>query len=984
MNHRMSRLFRSPNRRWIWVASAVLVLAAGVAIVLTQIDPSRLTGTVGEQPTATPGAAGPAQNLINGPLVFVENVGQFSDTVRFQAPGGNRTLWLTGDAFWVTVLPTSSASGGQPVNLAISFPGANANPALEAFDALDTSVSYFVGNNAANWHAGVPVWGGVRYKDLYPGIDLEMVGAYSQWQPRLVARSGANLDAVRMHIEGADSLTLEGDQLRLSTAAGDLIMPLLAADEDGSPSVTVDHDILSPYAYVPALPLDQQTTGAGSTSSDLLYSTFLVGDHKDWGNSIAVDGMGSAYITGETNSTNFPSSPGASGTAGSSLQDLFVAKLNATGTALEYFVLLGGSSDDWGADIAIDGTGNAYVTGGTRSGDFPATAGAYDTACGLDGSCDSAGLGIPNDDAFVIKLDPTGLNLAYATFLGGSGSEGGAGIAIDDSGRAYVVGSTQSSNFPTTSGALDTSHGGLSDGFVVRLNAAGSDLEYGTFLGGGGNDIAEDIAVYENSAFVTGSTFSPGFSTTPGAFITTHTGLYGAFVTKLSADGATLVYSTFLSASALEYGRAIAVDSTGSAYVTGEINSDGLPTTPGAYDSVYHGQIDGFVVKLNPDGSDLLHATFLGGSDRDRGYSIALDAAGNAYITGDTESSDFPTTPDGVDTSYNGSTSSNRGDVFFVKLESDGSDLVYATFLGGSGGDVGRGIDVDTVGDAYVTGYTNSGDFPITAGAFNAALNGCTTCDDAFVIKLRSPAAPAVAYSISGQVVDASGRPLSDVTITDHKGNSALTDSNGNYELDELLAGAYTVTLSAGGKTFPSTTRAIDVPPSATNQDFVLLPEPVCTDLTPEAAGTLTFTSTQGLPTQLTFPTGTVAHTTTLCLTPTLTAAQAGAVLIGDGFEVAAYQDGVLQPDFAFGQPVTVDLRYSGSDVQPVSDQAQLLLQRWTGTQWVDVAEECTPPASYDRLPAENRVSISICSTGQFALFGPTHQLHVPFLLLRR
>jgi hypothetical protein len=979
----MSRLLRSPNRRWLWIAGAVLVLAAGAAIVLTQIDPSRLTGTVGEQPTATPGASGPAQNLVNGPLIFVENVGQFSDTVRFQAPGGNRTLWLTGNAFWVTVLPTSSASGGQLVNLAISFPGANVDPTLEAFDALDTSVSYFVGNDAANWHAGVPVWGGVRYKDLYPGIDLEMVGAYAQWQPRLVARSGASLDAVRMHIEGADSLTLEGDQLRLSTAAGDLIMPLLAADEAGSPSITPDHDILSPYTFVPTQPLDQQTTSAGTTSPDLLYSTFLVGDHKDWGNSIAVDGSGSAYVTGETNSTSFPSSPGVSGTAGGSLQDLFVAKLNATGTALEYFILLGGSSDDWGADIAIDGAGNAYVTGGTRSGDFPATAGAYDTACGIDGSCDSAGMGIPNDDAFVIKLDPTGSTLAYATFLGGSASEGGAGIAIDDSGRAYVVGSTQSSTFPTTSGAPDSAHGGLSDGFVVRLNAAGSDLDYATFLGGGGNDIAEDVAVYQNSAFVTGCTFSPGFPTTPGAFITTHTGLYGAFVTKLSPDGSALEYSTFLSASALEYGRGIAADSTGNAYVTGEVNSGDLLTTPGAYDQVYHGQIDGFVAKLNPSGSDLLYATYLGGGGKDKGQSIVLDAAGNAYIVGDTESSDFPTTLDGVDTSYNSSTAPSRGDAFMAKLTADGSALVYATFLGGSGGDDGRGIDVDTSGDAYVTGYTNSGDFPITPGAFNATHNGCTTCDDAFVVKLHPPAAPAAVYSISGKVVDARGDPLPDISVTDDKGNTTLTDSNGNYKLDELLAGAYTVTLSADGKTFPSSTRAIDVPPSATNQDFVLLPEPVCTDLTPEAAGTLTFTSTQGLPTQLTFPTGTVAYTTTLCLTPTLTATQAGAVLIGDGFEIAAYQDGVLQPDFAFGQPVTVDLRYSDSDLQLVNDQDQLVLQRWMGRQWVDVADECTPPASYGRFPAENRVSITICSTGQFALFGPTHQLYLPLVLLR-
>ncbi|HSN73556.1 MAG TPA: SBBP repeat-containing protein, partial [Anaerolineae bacterium] len=315
----------------------------------------------------------------------------------------------------------------------------------------------------------------------------------------------------------------------------------------------------------------------------------------------------------------------------------------------------------------------AYVTGGTSSSNFPTTPGAFDTS--LNG----------NGDAFVVKLNATGTGLNYATFLGGGGGDSGNGIAVDGTGRAYVTGLTYSSDFPTPPGAFDPSFNGAYDAFVARLNAAGSGLDCGTFLGGGGND----------------------------------------------------------------WGNGIAVDGMGRAYVTGFAASSDFPTTPGAFDPTYAGGTcglpgspypcsDAFVAKLNAAGSGLDYATFLGGSNEDAGADIAVDAMGRAYVTGGTRSSDFPTTPGAFDPTFGGGVCGPNlpcSDAFVTRLNATGSGLDYATFLGGSvsGDDSGKAIAVDSGGNAYVAGGTNSTDFPATPDAFDASHNGS---GDAFVAKL--------------------------------------------------------------------------------------------------------------------------------------------------------------------------------------------------------------------------------------------------------
>src|SRR5207249_23529 len=420
---------------------------------------------------------------------------------------------------------------------------------------------------------------------------------------------------------------------------------------------------------------------------------------------------------------------------------------------LAYSTYLGGSADDQGLAIAVDAQGNAYVTGDTGSADFlqgdpfPTTSGAFRTT--------PAGI-------FVTKLNADGSALLYSSYLGAAGSDFVSGIAVDAAGNAYVTGFTDSGNafrldapFPTTPNAFQKIPGGSGDAFVTKLNATGSALIYSTFLGGDGSDDGFAIAVDPNcsincSAYVTGATFSPNFPTTAGAFQTDLRGSEDAFVTKLDPTGSTLVYSTYLGGSLggsggdFEEGFAIAVDAAGSAYVTGSTNSRNFPTTPGAFQTIFGGcgtcdfpSADAFVTKLNATGTALVYSTFLGSSGDDFGVGIAVDAAGNTYVTGATESADFPVTVGAFQPGFGG-----NFDAFVTKLDTTktGSDsLVYSTFLGGTGLDDGFAIAVDAAGNAYVTGDTNSPDFPTTLGAFQTTLSPSLTEGferDAFVAKL--------------------------------------------------------------------------------------------------------------------------------------------------------------------------------------------------------------------------------------------------------
>jgi hypothetical protein len=373
---------------------------------------------------------------------------------------------------------------------------------------------------------------------------------------------------------------------------------------------------------------------------------------------------------------------------------------------LVYSAFLG---DGQGLAIAVDSSGAAYVTGSTNSATFPTTIGAAQTSSG------------GTYDAFVTKVAADGASVLYSTYLGGSGNDGGNGIAVDSSGAAYVTGSTASANFPTTSGAFQITHPGGFDAFVTKLAANGTSLVYSTLLGGASNDYGNGIAVDSSgAAYVTGQSFSTDFPTTVGAFQITHPGGADAFATKLVANGTGLVYSTYLGGSGTDEALGIGLDSSGAAYVTGDTTSTDFPTTVGAFQTSNAGSADGFVTKLAANGASLSYSTYFGGSGGESVRGIAVDSSGAAYVTGYTFSTDFPTTASAFQTSAGGGTI----DAFVTKVAANGASLSYSTYLGGSGGDYGFGIAVDSAGAAHVTGYTDSTDFPTTTGAIQTSNDG--------------------------------------------------------------------------------------------------------------------------------------------------------------------------------------------------------------------------------------------------------------------
>jgi Beta-propeller repeat len=423
--------------------------------------------------------------------------------------------------------------------------------------------------------------------------------------------------------------------------------------------------------------------------------------------------------------------------------------------ALVYSTFIGGGNFEWGRGIAIDAGGNAYITGQTKSSNFPTTGGAFDRTFNVD-TCPRCG--IDQYDAFVLKLNPAGSALVYSTFLGGFNLDDGMAIAVDAAGNAYVAGETEAVNFPTTANAFDRTINGEFDTFVTKLNATGSALVYSRYLGGSFVEFPSHVAVdAAGNLFITGSIRSTNFPTTAGAFDTTQNGAFDVYLTKLNAAGSGLVFSTFLGGSGFDSSDGLAVDSAGNSYLSGGAGSVDFPTTAGAFDTLTDGN-DAFVAKFNPAGSALVFSTFLGGTSSDGASALALDGGGNIWVTGATNSTDFPIIVGAVDSTHNG-----MADVFVSELNNTGSTLLYSTFLGGTQTEVGSDIAVDTNGGVYVTGHTYSLTYPTTAGAFDIVFNGDLSIfwGDAFVSKIGAistppstpppPAAPTLVQPLNGE-----------------------------------------------------------------------------------------------------------------------------------------------------------------------------------------------------------------------------------------
>jgi hypothetical protein len=695
------------------------------------------------------------------PISFEANVGQSASQVQYLARGSGYALFLTADSavLSLTRSTTASAGGGSTmasaagVALAMRLVEANPHAQVTGQDPLSGTSNYFVGNDPSQWHANIANYSQVSYQDVYPGVNLVYYGNQQQLEYDFDVAPGADPRSIRFAVQGADSLSLDAQgNLVLHSSSGDVVenAPVLYQTVNG-----VQQPVAGQFVLLGQDQVGFQV-GAYDHSQTLTidpvvdYSTFFGGSESASASSIAVGKSGNAYITGYTTSADFPSASGSFQRSLSGSSDVFVTELNATGTSLLYSTYLGGNNDESANSIAIDSSGNAYIVGVTLSSNFPTTAGALQTSNTAlsDGS-----------EAFVTKLNPSGTALSYSTYLGGNAANAANGVVIDSSGDAYVVGSTSSTQFPTTPGVYQTAKRGIANAFVVKLNPTGSALVFGTYLGifgDSGHAIALDSS---RNIYVTGSTQSTNFPTTSGALQTvnggslTHGTVQDAFVVKLNSNASGLLYSTYFGGNGLDEGDGIAVDALGDAYIVGGTASPNLRTTTGAFQTVAPAGENAFVAKLNQNGTGLIYGTYLGGSGDDHGSAIAIDSFGNAYVSGYTGSSDFPI----AGGPFQPSSAGGFNDAYFAKLNAAGSALLYGTYLGGTLDDDGNAIALDGSGSAYVVGDTGSADFPTTVGAFRTGPSGQL---GAFVTKFDFPPPAISSISPSSAVKGSAGFTL--------------------------------------------------------------------------------------------------------------------------------------------------------------------------------------------------------------------------------
>jgi hypothetical protein len=539
------------------------------------------------------------------PLSFEANHGQTDTQVKFLSRTSVYSLFLTGDEAVLTLrgkktdtskakirsaahtLPSGMAEFKTCAVLRMKLVKANPAAKVTGVDELAGTSNYFIGNDPAKWRTNVPTYAKVKYEGIYSGIDLVYYGNQRQLEYDFIVGPGADPHRIAFDVRGAKRIRRdEHGDLVLKLDEGEIRWhkPVVYQVKNGA-----RQEIAARYAITDTNRVGFDIAGYDASRQlyidPLIYSTYLGGSSGDGSYAIGVDSAGNAYVTGVTSSPDFPVTSGAFQTTIDAGGSAFVTKFNPTGSALVYSTYLGGSGADYGQGIAVDTSGYAYLTGYTSSPDFPVTPGAFQTTCGNPnpGYC---------NNVFVTKLNPTGSALVYSSYLGGSGTDTGYGVALDSADDAYVTGRTTSTDFPTTLGAFQTTLKGSNNAFVSKINPTGSALVYSTYLGGsGGQDYGYAIAVDSaGNAYVTGVTDSTDFPVTPGAFQTVCKPIkncFDAFVSKFEPTGSALVYSTYLGGSGQDYGQGIAVDSAGNAYVTGVTDSTNFPVTHGAFQTKY-------------------------------------------------------------------------------------------------------------------------------------------------------------------------------------------------------------------------------------------------------------------------------------------------------------------------------------------------------------------------------------------------------------
>jgi uncharacterized repeat protein (TIGR01451 family) len=783
------------------------------------------------------------------PIAFEINEGQTDPRVRFLARANGFALFLTSNAASLRLRAPSAGSfatgdASRPSSrasvprsdhvLSWRLAGANPSPKVDGLDLLPGKSHYFLGRDPAKWRTNVSRYARVKYRDVYPGVDLEFYGDHGTLEYDFLVAPGGDGSRIQFDVEGADAQRIDDN--------GDLVLRVAGAElRQLRPIVYQEwgegrHFLSGRYVMHGARGVRLEVDGYRADlplviDPVLAYSSFLGGSDIDVGHAVAVDANDNVYMTGATFSTNFPTvNPKQPFNAGGA--DAFVTKLDPTGTVELFSSYLGGSGQEndfhagvESAGIAVDSAGNVYMAGRTNSIDFPVSHALFSSYLGGD------------EDGFVAKLSADGSALLYSTYLGGENNDSANAIAVDSAGKIYVTGGTRSvTDFPITAGAFQSSSGGLTDAFIVKIDptqAGAASLVYASYLGGGGTDRGTAVAVDSaGNAYVTGRTDTAD-ATFPivNALQATYAGGVDAFVTVVNPSATGLVYSTFLGGSGLDAGNSIVLDAAGNVYVAGETASQDFPGTLNGFQPANAGGSDAFVAQLDPSGAVLVYATYLGGTGLDRGTGVAVNASGKLLVTGQTSSANFPLLNPFQGTSGGGT------DAFVAELDptlQGTASLLYSSFLGGTADDLALGTALNSSNDAWVVGQTSSATtFPIV-GAIQATYGGGGS--DVFLARISSGGG-APDYSISAVP--------SSSTVT--AGGTA------SYTINVAPTGGFTgnVDLSASG--LPASAMATFAPPSV-----------VIADGTPQSAAMSVQTSTStpvgAFPLTITGASGTSQH----------------------------------------------------------------------------------------------------------------------------
>jgi hypothetical protein len=717
------------------------------------------------------------------PMQFEKNQGQTDSRVQFLARGGGYTLFLSPEEAVFSLRPPKlekertlragrkgkrQLQSLQPKKasvLRMKLADGNRAPIFEGTDQLPGSVNYLIGKDPSKWQVGIPVFTGVRVLNVYPKIDMVYYGNSRQLEYDFVVNPGADPSRIAFEFQGATGVSLaETGEVQIDSQAGRVTIhkPSIYQMEHGLKKVIDGNFAMRDGRKVGVEVKNYDRTKPLVVDPVLAYSTYLGGSGQDSANDIAVDSQGYAYVTGDTSSVDFPTVSPAISSVPNGTTIGFVSKLNQTGTALVYSTYLGGTTNDSLQGIALDGAGQVYVTGMTASVDFPVTsANAFQVSYGLGATL----------NAFVAKISADGRSLLYSTYLGGNSDDEGTSIAVDANQNAYVAGYTSSSTFPVTAARAfqSTLNSPNGNGFIARIDTTqtgNNSLIYSTFLGGSspysmaqlpsgsfGGDGVLGIAIDSNqNAYVVGDASSIDFPLTASkAFQTTGSANNSVFLTRLdtSKSGASgLIYSTFLGGTGPygDLGSRVALDPLGNTYLTGDAFSMDFPTTVGGTNSA-NGKA--FVAKFNTNLSgvaSLIYSTLVGGTGGEQAFAIAVNPEGDAYVGGDTGSTDFPVTSGAIQTTLR----SSSWNGFIAGLMSDGS-TIYGSYFGGSGigsGDHVQALAIDSNANVYFAGQTDSTDIPTTSGVLQTTLGGTT---NSFIGKLTGlPSLVSVALTPQG------------------------------------------------------------------------------------------------------------------------------------------------------------------------------------------------------------------------------------------